>query len=85
MGFEPHALGESVRDTLVVSSAAGGEYLVPLMGRCGPPKPQGPIDLSEVRTSSSRRTCRQFYAYTWPSSPSNAWRQGFMREFLAWR
>jgi len=49
VGFEPHALGESIRDTLVVSSPTAGEYLVPLVGRCTPPKPQGPINVAEVR------------------------------------
>lgn len=48
VGFEPFAMGEALRDTLVVASPAGGEYLVPLVGRCVPPKPQGPIDVSEV-------------------------------------
>lgn len=49
IGFEPHATGEALRDTLVVSHPAGGDYLVPLIGRCGPPKPQGPISVGEVR------------------------------------
>eukprot|EP00798_Chlamydomonas_sp_ICE-L_P006741 gene6741-3411_t len=42
--FEPSAVGENLRDTLVVSSDTGGEYLCPLVGRCIPPKPQGPIE-----------------------------------------
>eukprot|EP00955_Chlamydomonas_euryale_P115431 366348-Chlamydomonas_euryale.AAC.12 len=42
--FEPTALGESIRDTLVLTSPTGGEYEVPLVGRCLPPKPQGPIE-----------------------------------------
>ena len=42
--FEPTSMGESIRDTLVVSSVTGGEYLCPLVGRCVAPKPQGPIE-----------------------------------------
>jgi hypothetical protein len=49
VGFEPSALGEALRDTLLVAHPTGGEYSVPLTGRCGPPKPQGPISLAEVR------------------------------------
>jgi hypothetical protein len=48
VGFEPSSVGESLRDTLVVASAVGGEYQVPLVGRCLPPKPQGPIDVAKV-------------------------------------
>jgi hydrocephalus-inducing protein len=48
VGFEPCALGEAVRDVLLLSSAAAGVYEVPLMGQCVPPKPQGPIDVSKV-------------------------------------
>lgn len=54
VGFEPCALGEAVRDTLVLTSATAGVYEVPLMGQCVPPKPQGPIDVSKV----SMRTLR---------------------------
>jgi hypothetical protein len=32
-----------VRDTLVIRSADGGEYAVPLVGSCLPPRPQGPL------------------------------------------
>lgn len=49
VGFEPCALGESVRDTLLLTSATAGVYEVPLVGQCVPPKPQGPIDVSKVR------------------------------------
>lgn len=49
VGFEPCALGEAVRDVLLLSSATAGVYEVPLMGQCVPPKPQGPIDVSKVR------------------------------------
>jgi hydrocephalus-inducing protein len=48
VGFEPCALGEAVRDTLLLTSATAGVYEVPLMGQCVPPKPQGPIDVSKV-------------------------------------
>lgn len=57
VGFEPCALGESVRDTLLLSSAAGGVYEVPLMGQCVPPKPQGPVDVSKVRRERARGAC----------------------------
>ncbi|KAH0619415.1 hypothetical protein JD844_000028 [Phrynosoma platyrhinos] len=42
--FEPCQLGES-RGTLVLSSAVGGDYVIPLCGTCVPPKPQGPIQI----------------------------------------
>ncbi|PNG51688.1 Hydrocephalus-inducing, partial [Tetrabaena socialis] len=45
--FEPTAIGENIRDTLVVTSATGGEYQCPLVGRCIPPKPQGPVDVGK--------------------------------------
>ncbi|KXZ49496.1 hypothetical protein GPECTOR_21g722 [Gonium pectorale] len=45
--FEPTAIGENIRDTLIVSSPTGGEYQCPLVGRCIPPKPQGPVDVSK--------------------------------------
>ena len=48
VGFEPATVGESLRDVLVVASPVGGEYQVPLVGRCVPPKPQGPVDVSKV-------------------------------------
>lgn len=44
--FEPTQIGETFRDTLVVTSPVGGEYICPVFGRCVPPKPQGPIILS---------------------------------------
>ncbi|KAK9824158.1 hypothetical protein WJX72_008157 [[Myrmecia] bisecta] len=43
--FEPTSVGENFRDVLVVSSATGGDYECPVVGRCIPPKPQGPIDM----------------------------------------
>eukprot|EP00878_Enallax_costatus_P031774 GHUV01034811.1.p1 GENE.GHUV01034811.1~~GHUV01034811.1.p1 ORF type:complete len:293 (-),score=82.20 GHUV01034811.1:24-902(-) len=51
VGFEPSAIGEAVRDVLVLSSATAGAYEVPLMGQCVPPKPQGPIDVSKGSAS----------------------------------
>lgn len=42
--FSPTAIGESMRDTLIVSSDTAGTYEIPLIGRCVPPKPQGPIE-----------------------------------------
>lgn len=47
--FEPVTLGES-RATLTVSSSVGGEYIFPFVGRCTPPRPQGPF---VVRAKSS--------------------------------
>jgi len=43
--FEPTRIGESFRNTLVVTSPVGGEYVCPVMGRCIAPKPQGPFTL----------------------------------------
>jgi len=40
--YEPSAIGE-IRDTLTVSSAEGGTYVVSVTGSCEPPKPQGPF------------------------------------------
>ncbi|XP_066494024.1 hydrocephalus-inducing protein-like [Tiliqua scincoides] len=42
--FEPCQLGEST-GTLVLSSAIGGDYVIPLFGSSVPPKPQGPIQI----------------------------------------
>lgn len=42
--FEPCQLGEST-GTLVLSSATGGDYVIPLFGSAVPPKPQGPITI----------------------------------------
>lgn len=57
IGFEPCALGESVRDTLLLTSATAGVYEVPLMGQCVPPKPQGPIDVGKVSDLTSKGCC----------------------------
>ncbi|XP_062997557.1 hydrocephalus-inducing protein homolog [Elgaria multicarinata webbii] len=42
--FEPCQLGEA-RGTLALSSATGGDYMIPLFGTSVPPKPQGPIQI----------------------------------------
>lgn len=49
VGFEPSVVGEALKDTLVVGHPSAGDYLVPLSGRCGPPKPLGPVYIGEVR------------------------------------
>lgn len=43
--FEPTAVGEGFRDTLIVSHPEAGEYTCPLYGRCTEPKPQGPFQM----------------------------------------
>lgn len=40
--FEPTRLGDT-QGVLVISSNTGGEYSIPLIGHCLPPKPQGPF------------------------------------------
>ncbi|XP_064239335.1 hydrocephalus-inducing protein homolog [Aotus nancymaae] len=40
--FEPSHLGET-KGILILSSLAGGEYIIPLFGMALPPKPQGPF------------------------------------------
>ena len=40
--FEPSHLGDT-QATLTISSNTGGEYIIPLMGHCLHPKPQGPF------------------------------------------
>ena len=47
--FEPSQLG-TLRDVLFISSPIGGDYECPLVGKCGPPTPQGPIT---VRANAS--------------------------------
>lgn len=42
--FEPCQLGEA-RGTLLLSSVAGGDYLIPLRGTALPPRPQGPVQI----------------------------------------
>jgi len=46
VAFEPSTLGENIRDMLIVSSPAAGMYQCPVVGRCMPPKPQGPIEFA---------------------------------------
>ena len=43
--FEPRAMGDH-RDTLRVTSDVGGDFVVPVSGRCIAPKPIGPIMVS---------------------------------------
>lgn len=43
--FEPTAIGEQFKDVLMVASTEGGVFEFPVVGRCLPPKPKGPIDL----------------------------------------
>nr|CAD7573115.1 unnamed protein product [Timema californicum] len=42
--YEPSSLG-SVHALLAITSTTGGEFIFPLIGKCTPPKPQGPIVL----------------------------------------
>uniref|UniRef100_A0A2K6KCF4 HYDIN axonemal central pair apparatus protein n=1 Tax=Rhinopithecus bieti TaxID=61621 RepID=A0A2K6KCF4_RHIBE len=42
--FEPSHLGET-KGILILSSLAGGEYIIPLFGMALPPKPQGPFPI----------------------------------------
>ncbi|CAG9464033.1 unnamed protein product [Pedinophyceae sp. YPF-701] len=41
--FEPSAIGEGIKDVLKLVSDKGGTYECPLVGRCLPPKPRGPV------------------------------------------
>lgn len=47
--FEPSHLGDT-KAILLISSASGGDYSIPLFGHCLPPKPQGPF---AIRAGSS--------------------------------
>ena len=40
--FDPSAIGSS-KATLILTSFSGGEFQFPLIGKCTPPKPQGPF------------------------------------------
>jgi hydrocephalus-inducing protein len=44
--FEPTSIGSQFRDVLLLTSETGGEYVVPVSGRCVAPKPRGPIAVS---------------------------------------
>lgn len=44
--FEPTVIGE-MRDTLMVTSPEGGEYLCELIGNCTAPMPQGPYTVTQ--------------------------------------
>ena len=39
--FEPSHIGDS-QATLMLSSSQGGDYTIPLLGHCLPPRPEGP-------------------------------------------
>ena len=41
--FEPTSLGSQFRDVLLITSDTGGEFAVPISGRCVAPKPVGPV------------------------------------------
>lgn len=47
--FEPSHLGDT-QTTLTVSSPTGGDYLIPLLGHCLPPRPQGPYTIKPGST-----------------------------------
>eukprot|EP00884_Botryococcus_braunii_P008669 jgi/Botrbrau1/17803/Bobra.0127s0052.1 len=43
--FEPSSISNALRDVMTLTSQTGGEYTIPLLGRCTPPKPLGPFEL----------------------------------------
>jgi hydrocephalus-inducing protein len=45
------SVGAQNRSMMTLSSPTGGEYSVPLLARCKPPKPQGPYDFNKGTTS----------------------------------
>ena len=49
--YEPSNLAD-VRANLSLSSSVGGEYVIPLIGTCLPPKPQGPYTVKSGGTTS---------------------------------
>uniref|UniRef100_H2YKD6 Uncharacterized protein n=1 Tax=Ciona savignyi TaxID=51511 RepID=H2YKD6_CIOSA len=49
--YEPMEIGDS-RAQLCVTSQIGGEYIFPLQGKCGPPKPLGPFVVRNKSTVS---------------------------------
>jgi hydrocephalus-inducing protein len=51
--FEPMSLGSQFRDVLLITSETGGEYVVPVSGRCVAPKPVGPIVVGATGASVS--------------------------------
>ena len=51
--FEPMSLGSQFRDVLLITSETGGEYVVPVSGRCVAPKPVGPIVVGAAGASVS--------------------------------
>ena len=46
--FEPSSIGDNYHETLIVSSATGGDYECQVNGRCLPPKPSGPFEVVKV-------------------------------------
>ena len=59
--FEPSSLNDT-RANLVLSSAIGGDYIIPLTGTCLPPKPQGPFLVKA--TSNTNITFKNVFAST---------------------
>ena len=59
--FEPSSLNDT-RANLVLSSASGGDYIIPLTGTCLPPKPQGPFLVKA--TSNTNITFKNVFAST---------------------
>jgi len=51
--FEPTSIGSQFRDVLLLTSETGGEYVVPVSGRCVAPKPFGPIAVSSSSGGAS--------------------------------
>ena len=51
--FEPTSLGSQFRDVLLITSDTGGEFVVPVSGRCVAPKPVGPIVVGPGGASAS--------------------------------
>ena len=46
--FEPSSTGNTLQETLLVSSPVGGEHECLVKGRCLPPKPSGPFEIVKV-------------------------------------
>ena len=47
--FEPSHLGDS-QATLFLTSSSGGDYTIPLVGHCLPPRPEGPFTIKAGQT-----------------------------------
>ena len=48
--FEPSSTGNTLQETLLVSSPIGGDHECLVKGRCLPPKPSGPFEIVKVRS-----------------------------------